>query len=97
VTRVQHAVNGSARLHVDGTGADGRPTGWDVDLVLVVVGVRPDTDLLVRAGATTGARGAVVAWSRSRPRRAGHVGRLHVTIAGSSGYRPLRRRIRNAV
>jgi NADPH-dependent 2,4-dienoyl-CoA reductase/sulfur reductase-like enzyme len=31
-----------------------------VDLVLVVVGVRPDTDLLVRAGASTGPRGAVV-------------------------------------
>ena len=60
VTRVQRTENGTARLHVDGTGADGQPTGWDVDLVLVVVGVRPDTDLLVRAGATTGARGAVV-------------------------------------
>ena len=36
-----------------------RPIGWDVDLVLVVVGVRPDTDLLVRAGASTGIRGAV--------------------------------------
>ena len=60
VTRVQRADNGSARLHVDGTGPDGHPMGWDVDLVLVVVGVRPDTDLLVRAGATTGARGAVV-------------------------------------
>ena len=56
----QRSGNGTARLHVDGTGADGQPTGWDVDLVLVVVGVRPDTDLLVRAGAKTGARGAVV-------------------------------------
>ena len=36
-----------------------RPLGWDVDLVLVVVGVRPDTDLLVEAGAQVGARGAV--------------------------------------
>lgn len=60
VKGVQRSENGSARLHVDGTGPDGRPIGWDVDLVLVVVGVRPDTDLLVRAGATTGARGAVV-------------------------------------
>ena len=38
----------------------GQPMGWDVDLVLVVVGVRPDTDLLVGAGARTGPRGAVV-------------------------------------
>ena len=46
-------------LHVDAHGPDGSPTGWDVDLVLVVVGVRPDTDLLLRAGATTGPAGAV--------------------------------------
>ena len=48
-----------ARLHVKGTGPDNQPRGWDVDLVLVVVGVRPDTDLLVAAGATAGPRGAV--------------------------------------
>jgi NADPH-dependent 2,4-dienoyl-CoA reductase/sulfur reductase-like enzyme len=30
-----------------------------VDLVLVVVGVRPETDLAVAAGARTGARGAI--------------------------------------
>lgn len=47
-------------LHVDGTGSDGQPVEWDVDLVLVVVGVRPDTELLVSAGAVVGARGAVV-------------------------------------
>ena len=47
------------RLHVDGLGPNGITTAWDVDLVLVVVGVRPDTDLLVRAGAQIGARGAV--------------------------------------
>ncbi len=43
-----------------GPDTDGQPLDWDVDLVLVVVGVRPDTDLLVRAGAPTGPRGAVV-------------------------------------
>ena len=52
-------ANGSGRLHVDGTGPGAEPLSWDVDLVLVVVGVRPDTDLLVRAGAQTGPRGAV--------------------------------------
>ena len=48
-------------LHVEGstTGGD-KALAWDVDLVLVVVGVKPDTDLLVRAGAQTGTRGAVV-------------------------------------
>ena len=68
VTRISRAhhngsgngtANGSGRLHVDGTGPDAELLGWDVDLVLVVVGVRPDTDLLVRAGAPTGPRGAV--------------------------------------
>ncbi|KHL17061.1 NADPH-dependent 2,4-dienoyl-CoA reductase/sulfur reductase-like enzyme [Mumia flava] len=47
-------------LRVDGRTDDGETVGWDVDLVLVVVGVRPDTDLLVRAGAETGPGGAVV-------------------------------------
>ncbi|MGY1672013.1 FAD-dependent oxidoreductase [Geodermatophilus sp. SYSU D00710] len=47
------------RLHVTGTGPDGEPVAWDVDVVLVSVGVRPDTDLLLAAGARTGARGAV--------------------------------------
>ena len=58
VTAITH-TDGPARLHVNGTGPDNQPRGWDVDLVLVVVGVRPDTDLLVAAGATTGPRGAV--------------------------------------
>lgn len=57
VTRVTRSDNG---LHVDGTTTDGEALAWDVDLVLVVVGVKPDTDLLVRAGAQTGHRGAVI-------------------------------------
>lgn len=59
VTRVQRSTDGGARLHVAATGPDG-DTSWDVDLVLVVVGVRPDTGLLVGAGAGTGPRGAVL-------------------------------------
>jgi NADPH-dependent 2,4-dienoyl-CoA reductase/sulfur reductase-like enzyme len=47
------------RLHVEASGADGQPVSRDVDLVLVVVGVRPETDLAVAAGARTGARGAI--------------------------------------
>ncbi|WP_426244963.1 FAD-dependent oxidoreductase [Nocardioides sp. LHG3406-4] len=57
VTRLSKVDSG---LHVDGTTADGEALTWDVDLVLVVVGVRPDTDLLVQAGAQTGPRGAVL-------------------------------------
>lgn len=57
VTRLTKTETG---IHVDGTNTDGEALGWDVDLVLVVVGVRPDTDLLVEAGAQTGPRGAVV-------------------------------------
>jgi NADPH-dependent 2,4-dienoyl-CoA reductase/sulfur reductase-like enzyme len=60
ITRISRAPAGSAgRLQVDGTTGDGHPYRRQVDLVLVSVGVRPDTDLLVAAGARTGARGAV--------------------------------------
>jgi NADPH-dependent 2,4-dienoyl-CoA reductase/sulfur reductase-like enzyme len=58
VTRITRTDTDS--LHVDGRGTDDEPLGWDVDLVLVVVGVRPDADLLERAGASTGIRGAVL-------------------------------------
>jgi NADPH-dependent 2,4-dienoyl-CoA reductase/sulfur reductase-like enzyme len=60
-TTVQRITPGPSRgLRVGGVGPDGEPLTWDVDLVLVVVGVRPNTDLLVDAGATTGPRGAVL-------------------------------------
>lgn len=57
VTRIVKTDTG---LHVDGNTTNGEALAWDVDLVLVVVGVRPDTDLLVEAGAKTGPRGAVL-------------------------------------
>jgi pyridine nucleotide-disulfide oxidoreductase len=60
VTAITRTPDGPARLHVQGSGPDKAPQGWDVDLVLVVVGVRPYTDLLVEAGARTGPRGAVL-------------------------------------
>ena len=47
------------RLRVEATDADARPVSWDVDVVLVSVGVRPETALLTVAGAATGAGGAV--------------------------------------
>ncbi len=59
VTRISRTpAGGGGRLQVDGTTRDGQAYQRRVDLVLVSVGVRPDTDLLVAAGAQTGARGA---------------------------------------
>ena len=61
VRRIARAAPGDGgRLLVQGEGADGSPYERRVDLVLVSVGVRPDTGLLVAAGATIGTRGAVV-------------------------------------
>jgi NADPH-dependent 2,4-dienoyl-CoA reductase/sulfur reductase-like enzyme len=47
------------RLHVQATAADGTAVTRLTDIVLVVVGVRPDTALAAEAGATLGARGAI--------------------------------------
>jgi len=47
-----------AGLRVSGT-HNGDAAEWTADLVLAVVGVRPNVDLLQRAGATLGAGGAV--------------------------------------
>ena len=59
VTRISRTAGAGNQLHVEGRAAD-RDVSWDVDLVLVVVGVRPDTELLITAGAKAGIRGAVV-------------------------------------
>ena len=56
VTAVTRTAGG---LAVDSVTAAGRPFRRVVDLVLVVVGVRPDTVLATRAGAALGAGGAV--------------------------------------
>lgn len=58
VTQIEHGP-GDHRLRVRG-GTDGHEVTWDVDLVLIAVGVRPDTELLRNAGAKAGIRGAVV-------------------------------------
>ncbi|KQR16243.1 FAD-dependent oxidoreductase [Cellulomonas sp. Leaf334] len=58
-TTVTRIAKDDAGLHVEGRGPGEEPIAWDVDLVLVVVGVRPDTDLLVSAGAATGPADAV--------------------------------------
>ncbi len=48
-----------ARLRVETVTADGQPDTRTADMVLVVVGVRPETTLAVSAGASLGARGAI--------------------------------------
>ncbi len=61
VKRISRATSDAdGRLQVDGTGTDGQPYQRHVDLVLISVGVQPDTELLDTAGATIGPRGAVV-------------------------------------
>jgi NADPH-dependent 2,4-dienoyl-CoA reductase/sulfur reductase-like enzyme len=60
VKRISHATAGAAgRLQVGATAADGSPVTRAADVVLVVVGVRPDTELAADAGATLGVRGAI--------------------------------------
>lgn len=60
VQRVARAGDGRSRLTVHATGPDGTPVTRAADLVLVVVGVRPDTGLAAAAGAQLGFKGAVV-------------------------------------
>ena len=59
VTEIRHT---GRELHVSGAGGFAR----SADLVLVVVGVRPDTTLATAAGATIGARGALAVDRRMR-------------------------------
>jgi NADPH-dependent 2,4-dienoyl-CoA reductase/sulfur reductase-like enzyme len=47
------------RLNVHATAANGTPVTRAADMVLVVVGVRPDTTLAAEAGATLGVKGAI--------------------------------------
>ena len=50
---------GSGRLHVQATAADGSMVTRAADMVLVVVGVRPETALAAGAGAGLGVKGAI--------------------------------------
>jgi NADPH-dependent 2,4-dienoyl-CoA reductase/sulfur reductase-like enzyme len=49
----------SSRLEVRTTGPNEEPLRYPADVVLVVVGVRPDSDLAAAAGAELGAKGAI--------------------------------------
>jgi len=51
---------GQHRLEVRATGPDGQPVHLPADVVLVSVGVRPDTELAAAAGAELGIKGAIV-------------------------------------
>ena len=60
VRQITRAPAGAAgRLQVEATAADGTAVIRQSDMVLVVVGVRPDTGLAASAGAAVGARGAI--------------------------------------
>ena len=61
VDEIAAAADGSAgRLEVHATGPDGQTLHFQADVVLVVVGVRPDSDLASSAGAQLGVKGAIV-------------------------------------
>ena len=53
------AASQPRRLEVQATGADGTAVTRRADMVLVVVGVRPETTLAAEAGAALGVRGAI--------------------------------------
>jgi NADPH-dependent 2,4-dienoyl-CoA reductase/sulfur reductase-like enzyme len=60
VRRIARAAGGSTGgLSVEATAADGEGVTRTVDMVLVVVGVYPDTELAASAGAALGQRGAI--------------------------------------
>ena len=50
---------GAGRLHVQATAAEGTAVTRAADMVLVVVGVRPETTLAAEAGAALGVKGAI--------------------------------------
>jgi len=60
VRAITRAAPGQAkRLQVEATGADGSVVTRAADMVLVVVGVRPETTLAAEAGAALGVKGAI--------------------------------------
>jgi NADPH-dependent 2,4-dienoyl-CoA reductase/sulfur reductase-like enzyme len=69
VERISRAALGQpGRLHVVATGADGTTVTRLADMVLIVVGVRPDTSLAADAGAELGIRGAIAVDRQMRTR-----------------------------
>jgi NADPH-dependent 2,4-dienoyl-CoA reductase/sulfur reductase-like enzyme len=59
VRQITRTSGDAGRLQVEATAAEGSAVARLADLVLVVVGVRPDTSLAASAGAALGAKGAI--------------------------------------
>jgi NADPH-dependent 2,4-dienoyl-CoA reductase/sulfur reductase-like enzyme len=69
VRQISRAVPGRAgRLQVQATAADGSAVNRSADMVLVVVGVRPETTLAAEAGAALGVKGAIAVDAGMRTR-----------------------------
>jgi NADPH-dependent 2,4-dienoyl-CoA reductase/sulfur reductase-like enzyme len=66
VRQITRTSGEAGRLQVEGTAADGSAVTRQADMVLVVVGVRPDSALAASAGAALGARGAIAVDRRMR-------------------------------
>ncbi len=67
VNRISRADPGAAgRVQVDASATDGSPVTRTADVVLVVVGVRPDSELAAESGADLSARGAITVDSGMR-------------------------------
>jgi len=94
VTQIRRAEDGDERrLRVDAVAADGSAVARSVDMVLVVVGVRPNSELATNAGAALGAKGAVLVDSQMRTNlrdvfAAGDCAVTHHRLLGES-YLPL--------
>jgi NADPH-dependent 2,4-dienoyl-CoA reductase/sulfur reductase-like enzyme len=66
VKRIRRSREDSSHLAVEATTTAGKQLVHPTDLVLVVVGVRPDSDLAASAGASIGAKGAIAVDRRMR-------------------------------
>ena len=65
-TAVKEIRRAHGQLRVDAVDSAGSAVTRPVDMVLVVVGVRPDSELAAAAGATLGAKGAITVDRRMR-------------------------------
>ncbi len=66
VETIAPAERGERALVVSATGPDGKPRSYPADVVLVVVGVRPNTELAASAGVKLGFRDAIAVDRRMR-------------------------------
>jgi NADPH-dependent 2,4-dienoyl-CoA reductase/sulfur reductase-like enzyme len=67
VTRIGRGdASDSRRLHVEAVAGGGEPVKKTADLVLIVVGVRPDSEIAAAAGAALGSMGAILVDRRMR-------------------------------